>query len=153
MKQIHLRTVADITNLITRLDNLLDGLSSGQIPERIAEEGASAAEQAYGFPVSVVKTSDDSANIIASHEGLSFLEFGAGLTTNEGHPDAPEVPYPVYRGSYSDHNGGMYQQTGYQYWVFGGQVYDRVVPRGGMLAAGMAIRDNMEEIVKEVTGL
>ncbi len=153
MKEIVLRSVADVQSLISRLNTILDDLSPDKITERLAEEGASAAEQAYGFPVSTVQTSDSSASVIASHEGLSFLEFGAGLTTNEAHPYASEVPFPVYQGSYSDQNHGMYQQTGYQYWVFGGRVFDRVVPRGGMLAAGIAIRDSMEDILREVTGL
>lgn len=138
-----------VQSMINTLEEVKKHLKSNEMPEKLAEIGANAAEQAYGFPVSV-DTGEDMASIIASHEGLSFLEFGAGLTTNETHPDIPDVPYPVYQGSYSDQNHGMYQQTGYQYWIFGGQVYDRVVPRGGMLAAGIAIRENMDDVAKEV---
>ncbi len=137
-----------VQSMIDILEEFKQHLKDNQIPEKLAEVGANAAEAAYGFPVSV-ETGDDRASVIASHEGLPFLEFGAGITTNENHIYASEVEYPVYQGSYSDQNHGMYQQTGYQYWVFGGEVYDRVVPRGGMLAAGTAIRDTLEDVVRE----
>jgi hypothetical protein len=154
VKRINLRlSVEDVENLISRLDDILESISPGEITDRLAEEGASAAEAAYGFPVSTERTDDNATSIIATHDGLSFLEFGAGLATNESHPDASEVPYPVRRGSYSDQHNGMYRQTGYEYWIFGGRPYVMIVPRGGMLAAGMAIRDNMTDILKEVTGL
>ena len=144
--------VDDINRVVADLERLRQALDSGEIAERIAEEGANAAETAYGFPVSV-ETSGNQATIIASHEGLSFLEFGAGLTTDESNPYAGMVPYPVYRGSYSDENHGMYAQTGYQYWIFGRNIFDRVIPRGGMMAAGQAIRDNAQDVIREVTGL
>lgn len=85
--------VNDIMKVIAELQRLQMALDSGEIAERIAEHGASAAETAYGFPVSV-ETDGNRATIIASHEGLSFIEFGAGLTTDEMNPYVGMVPYP-----------------------------------------------------------
>ena len=138
-----------IQEVIDYMTKVRDALDRNEIPEKLAEIGANSAEAAYGFPVAV-ETGDKAASIIASHEGLSFLEFGAGMATDEMHPDVAEVPYPVYRGSYSDQNHGMYAASGYQYWVFGGHVFDRVVPKGGIKAAGQSIRDNVDDVVREV---
>lgn len=139
----------ELSDIVTKLNG---GYTAEHIPTALAEIGASAAESAYGFPVTT-ETEGDTATITASHEGLSFMEFGAGMTVNDANPYVSEVDYPVYQGSYSDAHHGMYAATGYQYWIFKHQLYDRVVPRGGMMAAGQAIRDNIKDVVEGVIGI
>jgi hypothetical protein len=145
------RAIDELNTLKTALDN------PGQIVATLAEYGAEAAEEAYGFPVTVDISQHD-AEITASHPGLSFMEFGAGLTTDSGNIFAHVVPYPVEVGSYSRAHHGMFAMmldsgAANPHWEFGGRIYDRIIPMGGMQAADRAIRSNAEEAVREALGL
>lgn len=136
-------------NVIAHLTDIKNALEQANIAERLADIGAKAAETAYRFPVES-RVEDNKGIVSAKHDGLSFLEFGAGMATNAGHPFTDAVPYPVRRGSWSDEHDGMYKQTGYKYWIFGDRVYTEVVPRGGMLEGSSAIHREAPNVLKDV---
>lgn len=77
--------------------------------------------------------------ISANGEGVVFLEFGAGDTTDYGdHGDwtakMAANGIPIVKGSYSSTVGsGEYARTGQ--WHFGGQVYRGVFPRRALYQA------------------
>lgn len=122
--------------------------------KEIAKIGADAAREGYNGYVHVEakQLGDDEWVIEANHEAIVFFEFGAGAATNAGSRYAKEMPFPVYRGSYSDANGGMYQATGYRYWEFGGRKYTEVKQLAGMQKAYEAIISQWKEVAKRVFG-
>ena len=118
----------------------------------LAEIGRSAAEQTYGsaIDVTVQKSGDDEWVIRASGDAVVFFEFGAGDATNKDARYAKEMPFPVYKGSYSEQNARQYSEQGF--WVFGGQEFRKINQRPGMLRAYEAIKLAIPETAKRVFG-
>lgn len=54
--------------------------------------------------------------ITAVGKGVGFLEFGAGLTADPGHPFAKNAPFPVGTWTYSKDNARQGYENGYWYW-------------------------------------
>lgn len=121
--------------------------------QEIGKIGQQAAQGAYGNVISVTLVREkDGVTISADGKAVAFLEFGAGSSTNSSNRYALEMPFLVFRGSYSDETKGEYQATHYNYWHFGGQVLTAVEPRNGMQKAYEAIMQDMDSVTKRVFG-
>lgn len=149
---------AAIRQLQTVKENLQWGLS--EAVDILLKEGAQEAQAAYGGMASVTETKDSetSGRITATGDAVIIAEFGAGYATMEDHPFAGKAPVPIEVGSYSRENDGLfywsdYANPGEGYWYFGGQEYDRVEPRHGLLNAHYHIVNQAAEILKEVIKL
>lgn len=149
---------AAIRQLRTVKENIRWGLS--ETIDILVKEGAQIAQAADGKMATVIGQKDDelSGKIIATGEAPIIAEFGAGYATMEDHPFAGKAPVPIEVGSYSRENDGLfywsdYANPGEGYWYFGGQEYDRVEPRHGLLDAHDHIVSHAAEIAKEVIKL
>ena len=149
---------AAIRQLQTVKENLQWGLS--EAVDILLKEGAQEAQISYGGMASVTesKDSETSGRITATGDAVIIAEFGAGYATMEDHPFAGKAPVPIEVGSYSRENDGLfywsdYANPGEGYWYFGGQEYDRVEPRHGLLNAHYHIVNQAAEILKEVIKL
>ena len=121
--------------------------------QEIGKIGRDAAQGAYGNAVTVTLLQEDNGvTISADGKAVAFMEFGAGSSTNSSNRYAMEVPFLVYRGSYSDETKGEYQATHYNYWHFGGKMITAVEPRNGMQKAYEAIMNDIDSTVKRVFG-
>ena len=137
-----------------------DGVKT--VVDILAQEGAMVANAAYGGMAKArAESNDTSAQIIVSGKAPGIAEFGAGYATMEFHPFADRAPYPVEVGSYSraQRPYGLFYITNDLtdgtdgYWIFGGQYYDRVEPRHGLLDAYDHIMAESTEIAKGVLSL
>ena len=130
---------------------------ANELARRLAERGAviaslSFARVAYTGPKDVTITVEArSANtyaIIASGETVLILEFGAGITYGEGHPQAGEFGYGP--GTYP---GQKHAMTGKGWYLpkekGGGHTYGNP-PSMAMYLAGKEIRDEVEAVAREV---
>ena len=149
---------AAIRQLRTVEENIRWGLS--ETIDILVKEGAQIAQAVDGKMATVIGQKDDelSGRIIATGEAPIIAEFGAGYATMEAHPFAGKAPVPVEVGSYSRENDGLfywsdYANPGEGYWYFGGQEYDRVEPRHGLLDAHDHIVSHAAEIAREVIKL
>ena len=115
----------------------------------IAELGRSEAESGYGGVISV--TVEPIANgyaIIASGEGIVFLEFGAGDTVNSGNIFAGQTGVDVRSGSYSETHAQQYSTAGF--WLFGGVKYTEVRPRNAMQGAWDKVLSEWRDVAERV---
>ncbi|MBO5963855.1 MAG: hypothetical protein J6P97_05170 [Bacteroidales bacterium] len=137
-----------INKILKDVDNKVE-----KFVQEIGKIGRDAAQGAYGNAVSVTLVEEDNGvTISADGKAVAFLEFGAGSSTNSANRYAFEVPFLVYRGSYSDETKGEYQATHYNYWHFGGKKITAVEPRNGMQKAYEAIVNDIDSTVKKVFG-
>ena len=83
--------------------------------------------------------------IVMSGEDVYFIEFGTGEFT---YPHGNEVSVPVYPGSYSEQHAKQFSR--YRFWWYGGQQYEGTPAYRPLLYAGIAMRQAMPRIVKEV---
>ena len=145
-------------------DNLDYGLE--QTLEILAKEGADEANKAYGSMATAHDFKDDqfTTSINVTGKAVYVAEFGAGYATMEYHPFADKAEVPIEVASYSKKNfdesmyGGLLYITddlypGEGYWIFGGQTYDRVEARHGLLDANDYIVANAGRIASEVIKL
>jgi len=109
-------------------------------------------EDRHSINVTYEFVDTNTIQILGNGKGICFLEFGAGAATDESHPFADNVSFQVKRGSYSDSHNGMYAQTGYDHWYFGGVKYSETKQRAGMYEAYKAITQQVYDIAKEVLG-
>lgn len=147
-----------IRSLRTVQENIRWGLS--ETVDILLKDGEQIAQAADGSMATVKGYKDDetSGRIIATGEAPIIAEFGAGYATMESHPFAGEAPVPIEVGSFSKENDGLfywsdYANPGEGYWYFGGQEYDRVEPRHGLLDAHDHIVNHAAEIAREVIKL
>jgi len=128
----------------------------------LAEEGAMVANAAYGGMAKArAESYENTAQIVVSGKEPGIAEFGAGYATMEYHPFAKNAPFPVKVASYSEAQRpyGLFYITNDLtdgtdgYWIFGGQYYDRVEPRHGLLDAYDHIMAESTEIAKGVLSL
>lgn len=142
------RAEREINKLMKEFDRKVDTFI-----KEIAKIGQQAAQGAYGSAIDVtVEEIDNGVAISANGKAVAFLEFGAGSMTNSSNRYAFEMPFLVYRGSYSDETQGEYQETHYNYWHFGGKEIEYVEPRNGMQKAYEAMMQDFDSTVKRVFG-
>lgn len=142
----HMETdMQGLTKLARRVRN--DGK---QIAMKTASVGASEANSAFGGEVFCqANKSAEGAKVVASGSQVSFLEFGAGQTTDSH----LSPPFPVAPGSYSQTIGRKQFLPGVrERWYHNGQRYTRIQPRMGMLKASIAMRRELKRIASEVMG-
>ena len=157
-----------IRNAIRMLENAKENLDYGleQTLEILAKNGADEANKAYGSMATAHDFKDDTftTSIVVTGDEPIIAEFGAGYGTMEDHPFAKNAPVPIEVASYSKENfdrsmyGGLFYITndlypGEGYWIFGGQTYQRVEPRHGLLDAYNYILQNGAEIARSVIKL
>lgn len=143
-----LRAEREINKILKNFDRKVD-----EFIQEIGKIGQQAAQGAYGNAVAVTLIKEkDGVTISADGKAVAFLEFGAGSSTNSSNRYAFEVPFMVFRGSYSDETKGEYQATHYNYWHFGGKQMTAVEPRNGMQKAYEAIMQDMDSVAKRVFG-
>lgn len=118
-----------------------------------AEANADSAETGNGGVIATVLPLEggNGYKIRAEGEDVYFIEFGtgnsAGMFYGEG---LPVTSVPVYPGSYSEQNKGMYAQYGY--WFYNGKIMSSTPVYMPMYWAGKAVRDNLRRVEKEVFG-
>lgn len=95
-----------------------------------------------------------------SGEDVGFLEFGAGVFTDDSNPFANEVDFPVVPGSWSashEHsanpNARYFAKNGFWWWynpdVHESVRYTGLYPTRGMLSAVDYVRDNIVQRITE----
>ena len=158
-----------INHAIRMLEEAKENLNYGleQTLEILAKNGADEANKAYGSMATAHDFKDDtfttSINVTGGDEAI-IAEFGAGYATMEYHPFAKNAPVPIEVASYSKENyersmyGGLFYITndlypGEGYWIFGGDTYQRVEPRHGLLNAYDYIMQNAADIARSVIKL
>lgn len=95
-----------------------------------------------------VRKTKNAATLTVYGEDVGFLEFGAGAGTS---PDvfAEEVGYDVHRGSYSEVVHGMYEKTGYSYWIWNRTEYTEIPATHGMEQALIFLNNHIGEFIRE----
>ena len=129
----------------------------------LTSEGAEKAQIAFGgmAKVSEEMVGANTGKIVADGKAPGVAEFGAGYATMEDHPFAGNVPYEVAVASYAKNTYpyGLFYIThhllgdGEGYWFFGGEEYQRVEARHGLLNAYEFLLENGTEIAQEVLKL
>ena len=71
--------------------------------------------------------------VVGNGEGVGFAEFGAGAYSDYAHPYAPDAPFPVYAGSWSEQDAQEYLHYGK--WWFANLVYYGIEPARGLYEA------------------
>lgn len=88
--------------------------------------------------------------VTAVGKGVGFLEFGAGLTADPGHPLAKNAPFPVGMWEYSKDHAQQGYRNGYWYW--GGKKWthkpDQLRFSRGLYNTTNWIRENAKDIIK-----
>ena len=120
--------------------------------ERLCEVGQNAAQAAFGNAVSVTwSKSGDGYVITANGEAVMFLEFGAGIYTDEAHEFASQMPFEVAPGSFSQTVGqGQFIPGEREFWYWGHTRMEGVQPRRGMWQCYRAMEDSLERVWTEV---
>lgn len=140
-------------------DNLSQNVLQQKLDETataLIEDGAAAAEQVYPEAVDLITTNEDGVHkLTAVHEGIAFIEFGAGYGVDSdgevASATAKQSGMEISIGSYSREHGGEFAKTGR--WHFGGKEYEQIPARPGMEYARVTIEDNAEKKLKEVFGV
>lgn len=161
VKKIDIGSVAGIDEAIAFLE---ENLTAKAMQKKVDEVAAALIDEAYEierdvYPqtVTIEKVNNEgSHSLIASHDAIVFIEFGAGvLTDGTGETAAAteaQSGIEVAQGAYSYQNGpGEFFRTGK--WHFGGKEYTGIVPRPGTEYARMFITDMAEKKLKEVFGV
>ena len=121
---------------------------SKKIAMKTAYAGAREARSAFGGEVSCrANKTAEGAKVTATGSQVSFLEFGAGLTTDSH----LSPPFEVAPGSYSQTVGRKEFLPGVrERWYHNGQRYTRILPRKGLLNASIVMRRDLKRIASEV---
>ena len=159
-RKIDISSVSGIDKAIAFLQ---DNLSKEVLQEKVDEvasaliaDGQAAAEQVYPESVQVEAINETGVHkLIAEHDGIAFIEFGAGYAVDGSTAVAgatkAQSGMDISIGSYSREHEGEFSKTGH--WHFGGHVYEEIQPRPGMEYARITIEDNAEKKLKEVFGV
>ena len=155
-----------IQSAINQLSTIKENIaySVNDLVEVLAYDGAEEANMAYGSMVAAhmePESMTEAKIVVPGGDKAIIAEFGAGYATMEYHPFASKAPVPIEVASFSKENfnrsmyGGLFYITndiypGEGYWLFGGNEYDRVQPRHGLLNANDYIVANSTRIAKEV---
>ena len=129
--------------------NMKEGLS--ETVEILVNEGALKAQSAYGeYPVIAKPDADWMKGEITVYGDMPMIaEFGAGDATLSG--GFENTPEEARRGSYSEQHARQYSRWGY--WEFGGERYEEIPPRHGLLDAKQYIIEKSTETAREVIKL
>lgn len=125
-----------------------------EVCRRLAQVGVETARQhlvlangnvdaAIEEPVKI----ENGYKIVMSGADVYFIEFGTGEFT---YPHGNEVSVSVYPGSYSEQHAQQFSK--YRFWWYGGEQFEGTAAYRPLLYAGIAIRQAMPRIVKEVFG-
>ena len=146
-------STASIDRLIQQIEGYRDvvlqpALMSGM--ETIAANATKEAQTSFGSAVSVTYAPQEPSmayTITGTGKAVGFLEFGAGIWTEENHELAANAPFPVYEWSYSELSGSG---EGYAkgYWHFGGRVFYGIQPRRGLYNASSFVKANAAKIIR-----
>lgn len=140
-------------NIRPKLDEICRRLAdiARETAQAIFDQAAANTEEGNGgVSVSVAKISNG-YKIVASGTDVYFIEFGTGNSAGMFYGDGlPVTSVPVYPGSYSEQNAGMYAKWGY--WFYHGQIMSSTDTYMPMYYAGKAIRENQDRIIREVFG-
>lgn len=118
-----------------------------------AEANADSPETGNGGVMAVVLPMEtgNGYKIRAEGHDVYFIEFGTGNSAGMFYGDGiPPTSVPVYPGSYSEQNHGMYAEYGY--WFYKGKIMSSTPVYMPMYWAEKAIRENERRVVKEVFG-
>ena len=121
-----------------------------KVAMKVAFLGAREARSAFGGEVfcQASKTAEG-AKVVANGSQVSFLEFGAGQTTDSH----LSPPFAVAPGSYSQTVGKKQFLPGVrERWYHKKVRYTRIQPRMGMLRASIAMRRELKQIASKVMG-
>ena len=125
-----------------------------EVCRRLAEIGAETARQHLRLENGNVDATiedpikiDNGYKIVMSGEDVYFVEFGTG---NFAYSHGNAVSVPVYPGSYSEKHAQQFSKYGF--WWYGGEQFEGTPAYRPLLYAGMAIRQAMPRIVREVFG-
>lgn len=116
-----------------------------------AQANADSATTGNGGVVAVVLPLEggNGYKISASGEDVYFIEFGTGNSAGMFYGDGlPETSVPIYPGSYSEQNAGMYAKWGY--WFYRGNIMSSTPVYMPMYYAGKAIRENEKRVAQGV---
>ena len=117
--------------------------------EAIVSQAVRSAQAAYGSGATVTyEILKNGFRIIANGEGITFLEFGAGVTADPNNEMADAMDFSVYPGSWSEDHAREFIMYGY--WHFGGHIFYAVAPRKGMHSAYKVIVSALDSAVKEL---
>jgi len=119
--------------------------------EDLLQTGAEVADREYAQGANdedtatvSVENEGFSGRIVAEGDGISFLEFGAGIETGITGQTPVQAPYAIYPGSWSiDHARHFYNDG---YWYYKGERYDTKTPTGAMQDAAVEMRQRVGEI-------
>ena len=157
--KIDIGSVAGIDQALSFLESALDGKAIDQRLDRtisaMIDEAEAVAQSVYPMDVEMEEDYADGKYVLrAKNEGIAFIEFGAGITTDGSGEFAARAPFNVEEGSYSVAQNpiGEFARTGFQYWHYNGNAMNAVVPRPGMELARQFIADNWEARIKEAFG-
>lgn len=114
------------------------------------ETGAAIAQQNYGEgngedSASVTPEPEgDSGRIVATGDGISFLEFGAGVEAGITGLTPVQAPYQIAPGSWSREHSKQFCMNGY--WYYNGKRYYSKTPTGAMQNASVELQQRVQEI-------
>lgn len=125
-----------------------------EVCRRLAEVGAAAARSHLRLdngntdvtieePVKIA----NGYKLVMSGEDVYFVEFGTGEFT---YKHGNEVSVPVYPGSYSEQHAQMFSK--YRFWWYGGEQYEGTPAYRPLFYAGQAMRQEIQNIMREVLG-
>lgn len=163
-RKIDISSVSGIDKAIAFLEKNLTQEALQEKVDKVAtaliDEGQKVAKAEYPAVVQVDVDHQKGEHTLTATDkrdgdGIAFIEFGAGLTTDGSGEFAKRAPFNVEEGSYSVAKDppGQYAQTGFRYWEFNGERMNAVMPRPGMEMARRHIEDNAEKKLKEVFGV
>lgn len=123
-----------------------------EFARRVAEKGCSIATANYrsndGTVVVSVEPYGKGYVIRASGEDVCFLEFGAGVSTNSGHPYADKMPFEVRPGSWSEEHAQHYSK--HKYWYYDKKKYYGITPTMAMYRTQWQLQYDVYQIAREV---
>lgn len=121
----------------------------------LIETGADAAQRnyengnAYGEDSATVtaEVEGESGRVVATGDGISFLEFGAGIEAGITGQTPVEAPYPIQPWSYSETEGTGFGKA-HGFWYYKGKKYYSKTPTGAMQDASV----EMQQMVRQIAG-
>lgn len=104
------------------------------------------AENGNTGTIVTIQKIENGWSIVASGEKVYFVEFGTGDAVTNEHGFSVSVP--VYPGSFSEENGQQYSVYGY--WFYGGELLTETPIYAPMYHADRKIRENVQQVFREV---
>ena len=155
---------ASIQRAMTKLKNYINNIEPN-FSDSLELVGQGAAEFAKPYFINYERRTEEDAvlgveldrfddvpgfAVTAVGKGVGFLEFGAGLTADPGHPLAHNAPFPVGMWEYSKNNARQGAEHGYWYWGGKKWTYKPVSPMKprGLYETTNWIRDNAPATIK-----